>query len=271
MCDDCLSREDVEAIVQEETADLREENERLREERDDLEDVVAELETQVQILQSRVDGMDTATDDHDRALAELQSRALEKEAHLQADRVERRVEDLDVDGDRLERFTGDDGLEYFRLPGTSDPLARSGTSKLAQGDLLPIQQLSRLDDDMLRATTSSLPPRLAARVWRERENGKLWNKGSGDVREYLDASDLKVWIRRQEKGISEDYAKTLVSRTIDALQTLTKHRVKIEKRSHRKDGLQYKERRIVLERDAEIPGETTSPRGDSPETADVAG
>ena len=39
---------------------------------------------------------------------------------------------------------------------------------LAHGDLLPIQQLAKLDEDMLRSTTSALPTRLAAKLWNAR-------------------------------------------------------------------------------------------------------
>jgi hypothetical protein len=273
MCEDCLSREDVAAIVQEETADLREENERLeselqeeREQRRQAEQRVDELEKRLDLASTARDSLREEIDDVDSAVGELQSRALEKSAHLA------RVNDpahLDVDGDRLERFEGDDGRQYVRLPGKSDPLSRSGTSRLAQGDLLPIQQLARMDDDMLRSA-GPLPARLAARAWREREEGRLWSQGSGQVRDYVDAGDLKVWIRREEDGVNAEYAKKLASRTIDALIDLTKNQVRIEKRHHRKDGLKYRERRVIVPTGAEIPGETRS-TDDSPETSVVHG
>jgi len=224
---------------------------------DDLENQVDELSTQNQILQARVDAMDRATDDHDDALAEIQSRELEKGAHLKYDNVERRAADLDVEGDRLEKFAGDDDVQYCRLPGECDPLERSGSSSLAQGDLLPIQQLARLDDDMLRSTTDSTPSRLAAKLWSEREQDDLdpWSKGSSGVRHYLDSSDLRHWIRRVEDGVSETYAKKLAQRTLDAVENLAKGRVYSQRKSRRKDGLRYKERRLILPSDSDIPGE----------------
>jgi len=294
MCDDCLSREDLAAIIQEETADLRDDVDRLEselqeereqrhqaeqrvdeleevlqdvtEQRDHLRERVDELETRLNLASSARDSLRDEIDDVDRAVGELQSRALEKSAHLA------RATDpayLDVDGDRLERFEGDDGREYVRLPGESDPLSRSGTSRLAQADLLPIQQLARMDDDMLRSA-GPLPARLAARAWRERSEGRLWRQGSGKVRDYVDAGDLKVWIRSEEDGVSAEYAKKLASRTIDALIDLTKNQVRIEKRQHRKDGLKYRERRVIVPTGAEIPGETRS-TDDSPETSVVHG
>jgi len=245
------------SVLEQQVDQLQEERDDLQERVDELEDAKKDLEKQNEILKSRADGLNNHVSDNDRALAELQSRELEKGAHLQADRVDRRVDHLDIDGDHLECFAGDDGQEYYRLPGEADPLSRSGTSKLAQGDLLPIQQLARMDDDMLRSA-GPLPTRLAAKAWSERENGRLWNKGSGEVRQYVDAGDLKVWIHREENGISDEYAKKLASRTIGALQDLTKNRLAIKKRNHKKDGLRYKERRVVLKKDAEIPGETES-------------
>ena len=45
---------------------------------------------------------------------------------------------------------------------------------------------------------------------------------------------------------------------MDALQELTKDRMYIKKRNRRKDGLKYKERRLHLPTDSEIPGENES-------------
>ncbi len=63
---------------------------------------------------------------------------------------------------------------------------------------------------------------------------------------------------RQEPGTSETYAKKLVSRTIDAILELSKHRLAVRKRTERKNGLEYTERRVILPPDADIPGETKS-------------
>ncbi len=132
-----------------------------------------------------------------------------------------------------------------------------------------------MDDDMLRSTTNALPTRLAAKLWRARTDSSVgddpWNTGCNSIREYVKASELKHWIRRREPGTSEAYAKKLVSRTIDAMLDLSKHRVAVRKRTERKNGLEYTERRLIVPQDAEIPGETTRTDEGSPETADVLG
>jgi hypothetical protein len=93
----------------------------------------------------------------------------------------------------------------------------------------------------------------------------------------LDAGELATWIRIQEGDVSRDYATKLAGRTIDALLDLANHRLYDELRSRRADGLQYKERRVVLPAEAEIPGEThgSSDSAESeestPATAGVAG
>ncbi|WP_436932544.1 hypothetical protein [Halosimplex halobium] len=77
--------------------------------------------------------------------------------------------------------------------------------------------------------------------------------------------------------MSRDYATKLARRTIDALLDLANHRLYDELRSRRADGLQYKERRVVLPADAAIPGETRSTdepadaETSAPATAGVAG
>ncbi|WP_440771406.1 hypothetical protein [Natronorubrum sp. DTA28] len=205
-------------------------------------------------------------------LRELQARELEKGAHLRADTVDEH--ELEVRSEHIERITKDDGRTYVRLPEHTDPLDRSDVS-LAYGDLLPIQQLARMDDDMLRSTTNALPTRLAAKLWKARTDSSVgddpWSSGCKGVREYVKASDLKHWIRRQEPGTSESYAKKLVSRTIDAVLDLSKHRLAVRKRTERKNGLEYTERRLIVPDDAEVPGETTHHREQPPETADVLG
>lgn len=86
---------------------------------------------------------------------------------------------------------------------------------------------------MLRATTSSLPSRLASKFWKACVDSTVsdnpWQKGSAGVREYVSAGDMKHWIRRQEAGVSDSYAKKLVSRTIDALLELSKGRLAVKK------------------------------------------
>lgn len=89
--------------------------------------------------------------------------------------------------------------------------------------------------------------------------------------EYLDAGDLAAWIRIQEQDVSQEYATKLARRTIDALPDLSKHRLYDELRSRRADGLTYKERRLVLPAEAEIPGESQPTMGSAPSTAGVTG
>lgn len=148
---------------------------------------------------------------------ELQSRELEKGAHLRTTTVD--PHEVTVAGDPLEKLTKDDGSTYYRIPDSSDPLDRTDDVALAHGDLLPIQQLARMDEDMRRSTTNALPTRLAATLWQARTDSAvgddLWTDGCKTVSEYVTASDLKHWIRRQESGISETYSKKLVS-SVDA-------------------------------------------------------
>ncbi|GAB7020472.1 hypothetical protein JCM18750_33330 [Halostagnicola bangensis] len=119
-----------------------------------------------------------------------------------------------------------------------------------------------MDDEMRRSAANTVPTRLVAKLWQARTDDTVddtpWNDGCKSVAEYVTASDLKHWIRRKEPGTSETYAKKLVSRTIDAILELSKHRLAVRKRTERKNGLEYTERRLVLPADADIPGETKS-------------
>jgi len=233
---------------------------------DRKDDRIAELERRLTECESRTTETDRAADaalkkadaNKDR-VRELQSRELEKGAHLRTETVD--PHEIRVAGDRLEKLTRDDGRTYYRVPDSSDPLDRTDGVALAHGDLLPIQQLARMDADMRRSTANSLPTRLAAKLWQARTDPTIgddpWTDGCKSVAEYVTAGDLKHWIRRQEDGISETYAKKLVSRTIDAILELSTHRLAVSKRTQRKNGLEYTERRLLLPTDAEIPGETT--------------
>ncbi len=233
---------------------------------DEKDDRIAELERQLETTEARLDAHERKLNTNKARVGELQARELEKGAHLLAEHVDRTA--IDVPDGRLERIRKDDGNRYLRLPESDDPLDRGGDVTLAHGDLLPIQQFARMDADMLRSATSSLPARLAANLWKARTDPTVgddpWSRGSKSVREYVTAGDMKHWIRRQEAGISETYAKKLVSRTIDALLELSKHRLAVRKRSQRKNGLEYTERRVVLPADAEIPGETHAGTGSGP-------
>ncbi len=199
----------------------------------------------------------SVTSANKKRVTELQSRELEKVAHLRTATVE--PAEVDVADGRLERVTKADGTQCYRLPEQADPLER-GELSLAYGDLLPIQQLARMDDEMVRSAANALPTRLAAKLWQARTDSSVgdnpWESASAGIREYLKASDLRQWIRRQEPGVSDTYAKKLVSRVIDAMVDLSKHRVAVRRQRERKNGLEYTERRLVLPTDAAIPGET---------------
>jgi len=250
--------------------DLEEEGEKKDERIDKLEVELEEKEQRIEKLEAndtrRLREIIEAKD----RIAELQSRELEKGAHLLSENVSEG--ELDVAGDRLEKLRKEDG-EYIRIPEIEDPLDRGGTTRISYSDLLPIQQLSRMDDDLLQSSTSDQPSRLAAKLWHEREEDTRtnpWQSGSGDIREYLKSSDIKTWIFRQEEGISDEYAKKLASRTISRLLTLSNNRVSVTKKDQRKNGLNYKERFVEIKSDAEIPGEKTG-QEDAPETAGVLG
>ncbi|WP_276255182.1 hypothetical protein [Halomontanus rarus] len=261
-----LSDRDLESLTAELEA-LRERNERLAERVETLEDELSrttdrvdDLETETTRTSAAVDAAHRRSGANKSRIEELQARELEKGAHLREENVDHC--EIEVDGGQLEKIEKDDGEPYFRLPGSADPLGRGGNVALAHGDLLPIQQLAKMDEDMLRSTTNALPSRLAAKLWNARTDPTVgddpWQTGCKTVREYVKASDLKHWIRRQEPGTSDAYAKKLVSRTIDALLDLSKNRLAVRRKRERKNGLEYTERRVLLTADAEIPGETGS-------------
>ncbi|AHG01547.1 hypothetical protein HALLA_03900 (plasmid) [Halostagnicola larsenii XH-48] len=256
-------------------ADLEQECDRLDNRTATLEERVADLESETTRLENMVEAALKKASANKERVSELQSRELEKGAHLLEETVDAHAVNV-LDG-RLERLTKDDGNRYYRVPDSADPLERGGTVSLAYGDLLPIQQLAKMDEEMRRSAANALPTRLAAKLWNARVDDSVgdnpWKTGCKDVAEYVKASDLKHWIRRQESGISETYAKKLVSRTIDAVLDLSKNRLAVRKRTERKNGLEYTERRLVLPADAAIPGESgsrTEQNGD-PKTGGVHG
>ncbi|WP_253184596.1 hypothetical protein [Natrialba sp. SSL1] len=253
----------LESTLEQKTArieHLERELDRSRTESERLENRITELEeTRALIapIEARLDAHEKKLTANKDRVSELQARELEKGAHLLESHVDPST--IDVTDGRLERITKDDGAQYVRLPESDDPLERGGDVAVAHGDLLPVQQLARMDDEMRRATTSALPVRLAAKLWKARTDPGVgdnpWKQGCKNVREYVTASDMKHWIRRQETGISDTYAKKLVSRTIDALLDLSRNRLAIRRTSQRKNGLEYTERRVLLPADAAIPGE----------------
>jgi hypothetical protein len=135
--------------------------------------------------------------------------------------------------------------------------------------------LARYDDEMLASVTNRKPDELAGKVWRERDGAgrySLWSTGSGEIRSYLDASDLAEWIRLKESGVSKKYSQELARRTIDAMHELSNGRLGKIKRQRSKDGLSYQETRLVLKADVELPGEVVSKdTDDGPATDGVAG
>ena len=273
---------DQAARIEANTAELASQDVELETHDERLEAQSARLETLEDDLTTTAKETDAAlkkADANKRRIRELQTRELEKGAHLETATVD--PAEIDAPNGRLEKLTKDDGRTYYRLPDRDDPLHRADTA-LAHGDLLPIQQLARLDEEMRRSATNALPTRLAAALWEARADPTVgddpWKQGCKDIEEYVAASDLKHWIRRQETGISESYAKKLVSRTIDAILELSNNRLAVKKRTQRKNGLEYTERRLILPADAEIPGEMPAHRPDeetetapAPETADVHG
>jgi len=171
-------------------------------ENDQLREELAEHERRIDATDAKTDAIAKKSHLNKDRIEELQSRELEKGAHLETAHVDTRT--IDVHDNKLEKLTKDDGKQYFRLPNGEDPLDRGGQIQLAHGDLLPVQQLARLDEDMLRSTTSSRPARLAAKLWKARADDTVgdnpWKNGSQTIREFVKASDLKQWIRRQDPG-----------------------------------------------------------------------
>ena len=230
-------------------------------------DRIAELEDRLSEHAALLDALRNRSSVTREMIAELQSRELEKHAHLRWETVEPNRSLLAVDGDSIETFRTEDGHRYCRLPGGEDPLSGESGSSLTEADLLPIQRLSRMDDETLRSTAGSKPIRLAAEVWRERDGPGLWKPGRNGVRSYLDAGELARWIRVREHGVDRSYSQKLAGRTIEELKRLGNGRLFDRLESHRKDGLRYEERRLYLPADSEIPGEPSTggdPEVDSP-------
>ena len=125
---------------------------------------------------------------------------------------------------------------------------------------------------MLASVTNRKPDELAAKVWRERDDASrysLWSTGSGEIRAYLDASDLAEWIRLKESSVSKKYSQEFARRTMDAMHELSKNQLGKIKRQRFKDGLSYQETRLVLKADVEIPREVTSNDTDAAPTIDT--
>ncbi|WP_458208945.1 hypothetical protein [Haladaptatus sp. NG-SE-30] len=234
---------------------------------------IEELETTTTKAQAHREAITRKTEACNDRVDELQARELEKGAHLLAENVDQNR--ITVEGNTLERITKDDGQTYFRLPGEEDALDRGGTVAHSTADLLPLQRLARYDDEMLASVTNRKPDELASKAWRERDDAgrySLWSTGSGEIRTYLDASDLAEWIRLKESGVSKKYSQELARRTMDAMHELSMHRLGMTKRKRSKDGLRYRETRLVLKADVELPGEVSNHNpNDTPATDEAAG
>ena len=236
--------------------ELQEENERLRDE-------VQELRSEVKEQDERISATNTRISGTREMVGELQSRELEKSAHLHWDNLHANHvdENLTVAGDQLERITKEDGETYARLPGVDDALERGGAVAHSTADLLPIQRLARYDDEMLASTTKTQQDRLAAEAWREIDDAGrygLWSKGCADVDIYLKSSDLADWIRQNRTGINKKYSQELARRTIEAMLDLANGRLAKTMKRHRKDGLQYQETRLEFRSDVDLPGRRSS-------------
>ena len=164
--------------------DLERDRDRLEETTTTLREKLEECERDRTRCEKAVDAALNKAGTNKNRIEELQSRELEKGAHLQTETVDEH--ELEVSGDHLEKFTKDDGRTYFRLPESADPLD-NGSVSLAYGDLLPIQQLARMDDDMLQSTANALPTRLAAKLWQARADSSVgdnpWETGCEDIKE----------------------------------------------------------------------------------------
>lgn len=281
------------STVETENKELRKANKKKDERIDELEDRVEELQKankkkderigELETEQERVQGtaigaLNKSSTNTDR-LKELQGRELEKGAHLLEENVPKGDKGegeygVDVVDGLLEKISKEDGKTYLRMPESEDPVGRGGATTLAHGDLLPIQQLAQMDDDMLDRTAKTKGDYLAARLWQARDSevDNPWKKGCKGVREYIDASEMKHWIRRElgRGAVDDAYAKKLVTRTIGAMKDLTKDRIVITKTKSGRSGVTSKERRVKIMDEVEIPGETTQ-KDDADGTSDVHG
>lgn len=193
-------------------------------------------------------------------VAELQERELLKDAHLSVDNLN--PQDVSQETEkRLGKVSKEEGTFWYlgTEPGT-DPTEANETAKadprLSTADLLPIQQLASMDEETLDRHAGTVADYWAAQMWQERgEKDSLWKQGSGSVKEYLDASDVATRIYVESDGISRDSAREYARRAFRSLVELSANRTYTTKASKRSDGLDYKETRLILPTDAEVPGE----------------
>jgi hypothetical protein len=156
--------------LQQENAALRERVAELEANVDDHDEQLQDHNDWIEMVDTFADALSNRVDSTIDRIAELQAHELEKGAHLDWENVDGIEDRIVVNGSRVERFIDKEGQQWARLPGEANPLNRSEPTQLAIGDLLLIRQLARMDDDMLRSSTPSLPAQLAAKVWRTCEN-----------------------------------------------------------------------------------------------------
>ncbi|QZA87891.1 hypothetical protein K0C01_08790 [Salinarchaeum sp. IM2453] len=266
------SLKDEIAELKEANEELREENDELRDELEETNEEVDELNSTIIDLESKQEGWVTEWIDQYRdMLCELHSKELQKGSKLRKDHV---MPDLLPDGPDQLKTVKRDGEVFYKAKDLPEAIEEDGPDALPYEDLLPIQKLNRMDEDTFNRTTNSDAEELAAELWASRGNRHSpWKRGCKNVREYVSASDLKMWIIRERSDVSQEYAKKLVSRIIDVMHMLTRNRIQVKKKTRRTDGLTYKERRIIIPDDAEIPGESSPTNTDqsSPGTSVVTG
>lgn len=273
-------------------AELKAENEALREELDakddrietleddvadltdaveDLEEQLAEVEKRSKINESRVDA---AVDKTDEKIAEIQMTLMRRGVRLREATVDEI--DLPVDHDQLKHAV-EGGQEVVYLPEAMTET--TGPSELEGENLLPIQQLARMNDGRLASTTETRGQYIGVKIWQQRikhgaGDGSIWSRGA-DGLEWLDASDARQYIRynleREDEDLSKNYAKKLAGRALEFIQEFANNRCYVKKRQHTKDGLTYQERRLHLPGDAHIPGEDDELPSARPGTNDVPG
>lgn len=267
------------AVILAETVEtLAENQETLAERVEELEDTVeqkderiAELEQNVEKQEERVNTVNKnavlGRKDLRQRIIELQERELLKDAHIREENLDE--DDLGDDhAERLGKVTKENegtfwylGAEAGRDPVKENEDARSST-RIDTADLLPVQQLASMDDDALEQHTNTKPDYWAVKAWKDRDEDKLglWSRGSKGVREYMNSSELASAIK-VKTSLSKSSAQEYARRAFDRLAHLTHQRVRIENKSRRKDGLKYREKRLVIDADAEIPGEPRAAAG----------
>lgn len=247
----------VEEAVDEATEPLREENERLRERVDHLETELADAKDSIDT--NARNGALGRKNLRNRVV-ELQERELLKDAHLSVENLDS-ADVSEATEAKLGKVQKDEGaFWYVGDDAGSDPVEANDAAKadprLSSADLLPVQQLASMDDDTLDRHSGTVADYWAARLWRQRgEKGSLWKEGSKSVKEYIDASDVAREIYIESDNVSRDSAREYARRAFRSLTDLSAGRTYTKQVEKRSDGLTYKETRLVLPTDAEIPGE----------------